>query len=169
MRKTWITILVIIILIIIGWWIWSASTSNTSQQAAYAPTTGQTTDQNSAAPMIPATSTPAATALLTVATDPALGSHLVATNGMTLYTYAPDTANKSNCIGGCAAAWPPYAVTGPLTGGDGVTGTLSTYTRSDGSTQLTYNGRPLYFFGQDNAPGDTKGQGVGGVWYVAKP
>lgn len=176
MRKTWITIVVIVIIIVIGLWIWSASNKSGSYQT-YAPTTSDQTQ--SAAPMIPATSTQmtsgtstsgaSATSALSVASDPNLGNYLVAANGMTLYTYAPDQPNVSVCTGGCATAWPPYTVTGTPTAGSGVSGTLGTYTRADGSTQLTYNGHPLYFYIKDKNPGDTTGQGVGGVWYVVQP
>jgi predicted lipoprotein with Yx(FWY)xxD motif len=87
--------------------------------------------------------------------------------GFTVYSFAPDTATKSNCNGSCAHYWPP--VKGPLTAGPGVTGTLATITRSDGSTQATYNGHPLYTYVSDTAPGQDKGNGLnlsGGVWHV---
>ncbi len=86
--------------------------------------------------------------------------------GFTLYWFVPDTPTKSNCNGGCAAFWPP--VKGPATAGPGVTGKLGTITRSDGSTQTTYNGHPLYTYKADTAPGMAKGNGVnasGGVWH----
>jgi predicted lipoprotein with Yx(FWY)xxD motif len=86
--------------------------------------------------------------------------------GFTLYWFAPDTATKSNCDGSCAQIWPP--VKGPATAGTGVTGTLGTITRSDGSTQATYNGHPLYTYTADTAPGQANGNGInasGGVWH----
>lgn len=86
--------------------------------------------------------------------------------GFTLYWFAPDTATKSNCNGSCAQIWPP--VKGPATAGTGVTGTLGTITRSDGSTQATYNGHPLYTYTADTAPGQANGNGInvsGGVWH----
>jgi predicted lipoprotein with Yx(FWY)xxD motif len=86
--------------------------------------------------------------------------------GFTLYWFVPDTATKSNCNGACAKFWPP--VKGPVTAGSGVTGKLSTITRSDGSTQATYNGHPLYTFASDTAPGQAKGNGIntsGGLWH----
>jgi predicted lipoprotein with Yx(FWY)xxD motif len=90
--------------------------------------------------------------------------------GFTLYTFAIDTANKSNCSGSCSTYWPP--VKGPATAGSGVTGTLSTITRSDGTTQVTYDGHPLYTYVGDTAPGQNKGNGQnlsGGLWYEATP
>ena len=86
--------------------------------------------------------------------------------GLTLYWFAPDTPAKSNCNGSCATFWPP--VKGPATSGPGVTGKLGTITRSDGTTQATYNGHPLYTYVGDTAPGQAKGNGLnisGGVWH----
>jgi predicted lipoprotein with Yx(FWY)xxD motif len=86
--------------------------------------------------------------------------------GLTLYSFAPDTATASKCTGACAQIWPP--VTGPAAPGQGVTGTLGTITRPDGSKQATYNGHPLYTYTADTGPGQAKGNGVnvdGGVWH----
>jgi predicted lipoprotein with Yx(FWY)xxD motif len=86
--------------------------------------------------------------------------------GMTLYWFAPDTSTTSKCTGSCATYWPP--VKGPVTAGSGVTGTLGTITRSDGSTQATYLGHPLYTYVGDKAPGQAKGNGLnisGGLWW----
>jgi predicted lipoprotein with Yx(FWY)xxD motif len=97
-----------------------------------------------------------------------IGGVAVVTNaqGFTLYSFAPDTATASKCTGACAQIWPP--VTAPVTGGQGVTGTLGTITRSDGSKQATYDGHPLYTYTADTAPGQAKGNGInvnGGVWH----
>jgi predicted lipoprotein with Yx(FWY)xxD motif len=91
---------------------------------------------------------------------------LTNSSGFTLYWFVPDTSTKSNCNGSCATFWPP--VKGPVTAGSGVTGTLGTITRDDGSTQATYNGHPLYTYKGDTAPGQNKGNGLnisGGVWH----
>jgi predicted lipoprotein with Yx(FWY)xxD motif len=97
-----------------------------------------------------------------------IGSATVLTNakGRTLYWFVPDTSTTSNCNGSCASFWPPLK--GPVTAGSGVTGTLGTITRSDGSTQASYNGHPLYTYVLDTAAGQAKGNGVnasGGVWH----
>ncbi|HLZ71812.1 MAG TPA: hypothetical protein VKV26_18065 [Dehalococcoidia bacterium] len=91
-------------------------------------------------------------------------------NGMTLYTFANDAPGMSTCSGGCANIWPAFQPpAGDLTLPDGATGTLDVITRDDGSMQVTYNGMPLYYFSGDMNPGDTNGQGIGGVWYAAMP
>ena len=97
-----------------------------------------------------------------------IGGQQVVTNskGFTLYWFAPDTSTTSKCTGSCATYWPP--VKGPATAGSGVTGTLGTITRSDGTTQATYDGHPLYTYAGDTAPGQAKGNGLnvsGGLWY----
>jgi predicted lipoprotein with Yx(FWY)xxD motif len=97
-----------------------------------------------------------------------IGGAAVLTNakGFTLYWFAPDTPTTSKCNGSCATFWPP--VKGPAIAGSGVTGKLGTITRSDGSTQATYNGHPLYTYAADTAPGQAKGNGLnlsGGVWH----
>ena len=90
---------------------------------------------------------------------------LTSSKGLTLYSFAPDTPAKSNCNGTCAQNWPP--VTGPATA-SGVKGTFGTIKRSDGSTQATFDGHPLYTFVGDTAPGQNKGNGLnaaGGLWH----
>jgi predicted lipoprotein with Yx(FWY)xxD motif len=86
--------------------------------------------------------------------------------GLTLYTFAPDTPGKSACYGDCAAYWPP--VTGTPSAGAGVTGTLGTINRTDGTKQATYDGHPLYTYIGDHAPGSASGNNVnlnGGLWH----
>jgi predicted lipoprotein with Yx(FWY)xxD motif len=112
------------------------------------------------------TSTPAAATAGSLKTT-TIGGATVLTNakGFTLYSFAPDTPTKSNCNGTCAQNWPP--VKGPATA-SGVKGTFGTIKRSDGSTQATFDGHPLYAFVGDTAPGQAKGNGLnalGGLWH----
>ena len=97
-----------------------------------------------------------------------IGSVWVLTNaqGFTLYWFAPDTPTRSTCYGTCAGYWPP--VTGTLSPGPGVPGKLATIKRSDGTTQATYNGHPLYTYVGDTAPGQAFGNNLnlnGGLWH----
>jgi predicted lipoprotein with Yx(FWY)xxD motif len=96
-----------------------------------------------------------------------IGGATVLTNakGFTLYSFAPDTSTTSNCNGTCAQNWPP--LNGPATA-SGIKGTFGTIKRSDGSTQATFDGHPLYTFVGDTAPGQAKGNGLnaaGGLWH----
>ena len=108
---------------------------------------------------------------IATAEDPELGTILVDAEGLTLYTFTNDTADsgESACYESCASAWPPLTSEGEPEAGDGVTGELGTIERTDGTTQVTYNGMPLYYFASDTAPGDTNGHEVGGIWFVATP
>ena len=118
----------------------------------------------SAGPAAPATAGTLKTASIGGATV------LTNANGLTLYWFVPDTATRSACYGTCAAYWPP--VTGPATAGPGVTGTLATITRSDGSVQAVYDGHPLYTYIGDTAPGQANGNGItlnGGLWHEVTP
>jgi predicted lipoprotein with Yx(FWY)xxD motif/plastocyanin len=99
-----------------------------------------------------------------------LGQFLVDNKGMTLYTFTQDSKNTSNCYDQCAAAWPPLYTSGAAMANPGVDASLlGSTTRKDGKTQVTYNGRPLYYWSKDQKPGDTSGQNIGGVWFVISP
>jgi predicted lipoprotein with Yx(FWY)xxD motif/uncharacterized cupredoxin-like copper-binding protein len=111
-----------------------------------------------------------AAATVFVRTDPELGPFLTDPKGMTLYLFTKDTTpGESNCYDQCAQSWPPFTASEPLTLPSGVSGELTTITRTDGTTQVAYNQIPLYYFAKDTQPGDTNGQGVGGVWFVVAP
>jgi predicted lipoprotein with Yx(FWY)xxD motif len=98
-------------------------------------------------------------------------SFLIGPTGLTLYLFANDTDGVSNCSGGCLENWPALTVPeglDPSATAD-ASGTLGVFTRDDGVLQVTYNGLPLYYFAGDGLPGDTNGDGVGGVWSLATP
>jgi predicted lipoprotein with Yx(FWY)xxD motif len=88
--------------------------------------------------------------------------------GMTLYYLKPDTATKSACTGTCASNWPPLVSTtsGSPASANALPGTLSVVTDANGQ-QVEYNGHPLYRYSGDTAPGQTNGEGIKGVWFVA--
>ena len=98
------------------------------------------------------------------------GTAWTTTSGMTLYTFAVDTANTSNCLkaSGCTTNWPPLTATAGAT----AVGNFVPITRSDGGLQWSDNGAPLYTFIGDTKAGDANGNGVnafGGIWTVARP
>jgi len=121
----------------------------------------------------PPTTSPAAGATVIVATNPTLGKILVNAQGMTLYVFGADTPGISNCSSACLQNWPALTVvSGNPTAGSGVSGTLGTITRTDGTKQVTRDGMPLYTFAFDKQPGDTNGQNLnefGGIWTAAVP
>lgn len=90
---------------------------------------------------------------------------LVGSRGMTLYTYDPDgDSGRSQCDGACATLWPPYlaAADAKAKGGFGLV------SRSDHKLQWSYQGRPLYRYAGDTAPGTALGDGMNGNWHVAR-
>lgn len=101
--------------------------------------------------------------------DATLGHFLTGPQGMTLYIFANDEPNTSNCYDGCAENWPPLLIEAeaPTVAPLSIPGSFGVTEREGGGRQVTYNGWPLYYFVKDTAPGDTTGQGVGDVWYVA--
>jgi predicted lipoprotein with Yx(FWY)xxD motif len=110
-----------------------------------------------------------ATSILVVTAAGAQGAGKILTNDfkMTLYVFDKDANGKSNCNGECAANWPPYAekvaMYNPANGGP-----WTVITRDDGKKMWAYEGKPVYTFKNDKAPGDTKGDGVNGVWHIVK-
>ncbi len=142
----------------------SGSASTTPPPAATAPATP-------GSPSAPATPSGGG-ATLQAATDGKLGAIVTDSAGLTLYRFDKDTAqpSASNCNGACATLWPPVPAGGQAASVKGIDSKLvGTVTRADGSKQLTLNGWPLYRYTPDTKPGDTKGQGVGGTWFVITP
>src|SRR5579864_5215642 len=131
---------------------------------------GGSTTQSAASPTV-ATSAPTAT--LAVAANPALGQILVDGNGRTVYLFEADKGSSSTCYGACATYWPPLLTGGGPMGGTGVNQSrLGTTKRTDGSTEVTYGGHPLYYVVTDHNPGDATGQAVnnfGAPWDVVGP
>jgi predicted lipoprotein with Yx(FWY)xxD motif/plastocyanin len=102
--------------------------------------------------------------------DPELGPYLTDRNGMTLYLFTNDTEpGVSTCYDKCAENWPIFTAEEPLSLPLAVEGELTLITRDDGTSQVAYNGIPLYYWKNDVNPGDTTGQGVGDVWFIVAP
>jgi predicted lipoprotein with Yx(FWY)xxD motif len=160
----------------------TSSADKTSTAAAAKPAaTSAVTKAAATAAATKAASTPAATtgaatppsgttAAGVAVADSALGKILVDVKGFTLYTFTNDVAGSGKSAAeGLTAVWPPLSLAAAPSGVTGATGAWAMFTRVDGKTQVTYNGMPLYFFANDKAAGDTKGDKVGGVWFAAKP
>jgi predicted lipoprotein with Yx(FWY)xxD motif len=102
-----------------------------------------------------------------------LGMILVDGSGRTLYLFEKDQPDQSACAGACAAAWPVDNSSGTPKAGSGVKASLlGTITRSDNTTQVTYNHHPLYYYSGDSGAGQQNGQGLnafGAAWFVVAP
>jgi predicted lipoprotein with Yx(FWY)xxD motif len=129
-------------------------------------------DLPAAAPATTAPAAPATTAApapapasITLADTP-LGKIMVDAEGRTLYAFTNDKDGTSTCNGACAKAWPAAPITGDPVAGDGITAALTTVDNPAGGKMLKAGKWPLYRFSGDAAPGDTNGQGSGGVWFV---
>jgi predicted lipoprotein with Yx(FWY)xxD motif len=120
---------------------------------------------------LPTTAGPAAASGVTIgsANSTTLGAYLTGKDGMTLYVFMADTADTSSCTGACSTNWPPLTVApaSTVTGPSGAMSTFGLISRADGTTQVTFNHMPLYYFAGDSAAGDTNGQGKLGKWFVA--
>jgi predicted lipoprotein with Yx(FWY)xxD motif/plastocyanin len=106
---------------------------------------------------------------VSTAEDPELGTILTDREGMTLYLFTNDDPGVSNCYDQCEENWPVFTAEEPITLPDGMPGELTLIERNDGTTQVAYNGWPLYYWANDAEPGDTTGHAVGDVWFVVNP
>lgn len=145
----WIVMYLVIAVVVYGaiYYLFLHKQNSYSTQAQSAPKT--TVMQNSVYKMMPKGK------LGTVLTDP---------KGMTLYTYAQDTTDMSNCIGACLKAWPAYVARSDTN----LPANITVIKRSDGTMQFAWKGMPLYYFSKDGDSGDAYGNGIGGVWSVIK-
>jgi predicted lipoprotein with Yx(FWY)xxD motif len=131
----------------------------------------------SAAPVVapsPSVAPPAAAGTAIDIGSTRLGQILVDSNGLTVYLFLADKGTTSACnSASCVQYWPPVLTTGAPQAGAGISGSLlGTTARSDGTTQVTYAGHPLYLFASDKKAGDVTGQGLnafGAPWYVVSP
>jgi len=147
------TIIIIIIIVLGGWYAYSMMSGSTA--APYTNTTTTTTG---------ASTTTTGNSVFMTANDAAKGAYMADVSGRTLYTYDKDTAGVSNCSGACLQAWPAYTAGSQSDLPNGI----SVITRSDGSMQYAYNGKPLYYYAEDTGPNMITGDGVGGVWHIVK-
>jgi predicted lipoprotein with Yx(FWY)xxD motif len=141
------------------------SSGSGSSGGSSAPASGAAGAPPSAAP----TARPAA--MTTHSTK--LGAVVAGPDGRTVYVFEADKSTSSSCYGACAANWPAVMTTGdPIATGAAKSTLLGTTQRKDGSTQVTYAGRPVYYFVGDKSEADVRGQGLnafGGSWYVISP
>jgi predicted lipoprotein with Yx(FWY)xxD motif len=143
----------------------SSSKSTSAASPATTSTASSASATSSAAP---------GGAVVTTKHDKKLGTILAAgPKKLTVYLFEADKGSTSNCSGPCPSAWPPVTASGtPTASGQALGSDLGTIKRSDGTTQITYKGHPLYFFIKDKDSGDAYGEGnkaFGADWYVLAP
>jgi predicted lipoprotein with Yx(FWY)xxD motif len=138
----------------------TAACGGTGSYGSYAPNAGAGTPAASGAPTV-------------AVANSSVGKILVDGSGRTLYLFEADMPASSNCYGACVGVWPAVVSAGQPALGPGITASLvGTTKRKDGSTELVYNGHPLYYFTGDKKAGDVTGQGLnsfGAAWYVVSP
>jgi len=174
MRKTWMLLLVGLIAGALTLGAVACSDNNDNDGGNPTATQGpaatsmpeEPTSMEEPTAMEEATSAPSASATVIATENAELGTILTTSDGYTLYVFDNDSEGVSACTGSCADLWPPLTAAGTPTAGDGVSGTLDVITRDDGSMQVTLDGQPLYLYSGDAAPGDTTGDGFGGVWHA---
>jgi predicted lipoprotein with Yx(FWY)xxD motif len=169
--RTWCSILVLAALVVL-----LAACGGTTSGSGTASSTGGTTPTSSGGGgrygygggITPTTSTSGS--LIKTATVTVNGvseSVLTNTQGWTLYYRTSDAPPSTVCSAGCASAWPPLVISGSSspTSAASLPGKLTIVADANGN-QIEYNGHPLYTYSGDTGPGQTNGEGVGGVWHV---
>ena len=133
-------------------------------------TTAGSGNGNAPAPAAPTSASQSSGAAMVKSESGTAGTFLADQSGRTLYIFTQDNGTTSSCYGACATAWPPMLTTGSVgVSGAATASNLGTTKRTDGTTQVTYAGHPLYYFQADSNPGMTKGQGFQNVWYMLSP
>ena len=144
----------------------SSNSSSSSSGGAYGG--GEETTSKPAA-----STTSSEGAPITVGTAKGVGKVLVDSNGLTLYYFQKDQNGESACYGACEQGWPPLTTEGAPKAGEGTMASkLGTIERTDGTTQVTYAGWPLYTFVEDKKPGEDNGtdsKAFGASWYPLHP
>ncbi|GGN86312.1 hypothetical protein GCM10011579_078010 [Streptomyces albiflavescens] len=110
-------------------------------------------------------------ATLTAADVKSVGTVVTDSKGYVLYRFDADSANptKVTCYDGCAKLWPAATAQGAITTKGIDKSLVSTVKRTDGTTQLTLAGWPLYRYIKDDEPKEAYGQGVDGTWFAVTP
>lgn len=104
-----------------------------------------------------------------ISTDAKFGAVLTDSVGRTLYFFSSDVAGTANCTGACETTWPVYYSSNASTDLNVNAAEVAVITRADGKKQSTYKGYPLYYYMNDLSTGQINGDGVAGIWFVAKP
>jgi predicted lipoprotein with Yx(FWY)xxD motif len=140
----------------------SMSLIGCSKKTSSTPTTTSPTTQTTTTHTLVALS-------VNISTKTGIGTYLVDGNGHTLYWTSLDSVGQSNVTGTILANWPIFYVANIVSASPLVASDFGSITRTDGNKQTTYKGRPVYYYINDQAAGDTRGQGINGVWFAVDP
>lgn len=163
----WIVVLIAIVGIVgVGYFVFQSNSDNNNSTANQETAVQQPTEKTEVKKEEVAKGTVIKTA------DSQFGSILFDGEGQAIYIWEVEKSDKAECYGDCAVAWPPVLTNGaPVASGDVKSDLLGTTKRTDGTTQVTYNGHPLYYYA-DEKPGEVKCHNIsthGGLWWVIKP
>lgn len=163
-------ILIIIIVAGLAYVFTSSGTHiNNTHQNVSNSTVSTTIKTSTTAPTVLNNPTPKSNYTVNVAYNSVIGNYLVNSKGYTLYIFTTDIPYSGNsmCTGFCAGIWPSFYTANLIVPSSFNTLNFNTITRSNGTLQLTYMGRPLYVYSKDTAPGQINGEGFLGKWYAA--
>lgn len=166
-RLIWLIALVVVMTIAsVGYFATRPKTSN--NQATTKEVINTTSPQDKSQ----ATGKQAATGTVIKTGDSQYGPMLFDSRGQAIYIWQLEGSSTAECYGNCAQEWPPVLTNGaPVASGGVNSQLLGTTKRSDGSTQVTYNGHPLYFYAHEK-PGEVECHNIrthGGLWWVIQP
>lgn len=168
--RTWCSMLACVLLVVLV--AACGSTTSGSGTTATSGGTAQTTSNGgrygSGGGTTPTTSSTGSVIKTATATvNGASVTILTNAQGLTLYYRTSDAPPSTVCSGGCAGAWPPLVMSGSSTptSAASLSGKLTIVSDANGN-QVEYNGHPLYTYSGDTGPGQTTGEGVGGIWHV---
>ena len=152
----------------------SAAAAKPASSRSHSPASPKTSVANKGSTSGAGNGSGAKSTTVSSANNAKLGGIIVDSHGLTLYDFHKDKGTKSACYGSCAKIWPPLTTSGgtPQAAGGAQQSLLGTSPRSDGTTQVTYGGHPLYTYVGDKHPGEVTGNGLtefGGSWHALRP
>ena len=150
----------------------SCGTDDNNAEPNTAPTSASPSPSESGSAEPPTSDAPEVTGTAITSAKSDFGQVLWGPDRQVVYIWGKEPTSKAECYGDCAEAWPPVLTTGaPVATGDVDAALLGTTTRQDGSTQVTYNDHPLYYYAHEG-PGEVKCHNIathGGLWWVITP
>lgn len=151
-----------------GWKVWQSKTDNTPAKPVSTQTDTTTENKKVQNPE----PEKVATGTNITSGDSEFGTMLFSDTKQAIYIWEVEDSTEAECYGDCAVVWPPVLTDGaPRATGDVRSDLLGTTKRTDGSTQVTYNGHPLYYYAHE-AAGEVKCHNIathGGLWWVIHP